>query len=101
MIGVTPSPPAFSMGSVSRFQTTRKDRDSTHLGPGGIHLKNKGPEFTLGVKSALKPPDAIPGAGTYEVPSKMIESPGKSILKKYSLKQENLGDGPGAYNPHR
>ena len=105
MIGSTNSPPAFSMGTTKRMQTIKKDREEASVGPGshGVNLINKGraPAFSLGVKSVKKEPEVIPGAGQYELPSKIIESPGKSIAKKHSEKNlpGHLGNGPGAYNP--
>jgi hypothetical protein len=41
----------------------------------------------------------VPGAGTYNIPDKIIESPGKSMaakLKNLSL-EGKLGPGPGGY----
>jgi hypothetical protein len=91
------------MGSAGRLQTTKKDRELAGVAPGshGVSLISKGPAFSLGVKPVAKEPETIPGAGHYELPSKLIESPGKSIAKRYPEKdiQGHLGNGPAAYNP--
>lgn len=42
----------------------------------------------------------VPGAGTYESPSKIVESPGKSMGVKFEQKSLKgvLGPGPGGYS---
>ena len=52
---------------------------------------------SMGTKVA--PPDKMetPGPGVYNLPSKMQESPGKTIGSRYKEDRDNRVPGPGSY----
>jgi len=82
------SPPAWGMGTGAKGTVSRHDRDHKNTGPGTYNLtmadKKKEAAFSMGAK--LKNQEGTyhksPGAGTYNPPSKVVESPGKSFSKK-------------------
>mmetsp|Transcript_24437 Transcript_24437/g.28772 ORF Transcript_24437/g.28772 Transcript_24437/m.28772 type:complete len:110 (+) Transcript_24437:34-363(+) len=97
--------PAFSIGKDRRENSTRKDRDLKAVGPGSYNMnlsdKKKDPSFSMGAKVQTENTKLnVPGAGTYNPPSRIVESPGKSMGTRYELKtlEGKLGPGPGGYN---
>jgi hypothetical protein len=76
------------MGSSKRDGGPRNDRDYKNIGPGSYNLgltdKKKEAAYTMGSKLKSKNGtfEQSPGAGTYNPPSKVVESPGKSFSKK-------------------
>lgn len=76
--------PAYGFGKEKRSNETRKDRDLKQVGPGsyGFTLadKKKEPAFSMGAKVATENTKLnVPGAGSYEAKSKLVESPGKTM----------------------
>lgn len=63
--------------------------------------KKKEPSFSMGAKVQTENTKLnVPGAGTYESPSKLVETQGKSMGVKYDLidLSGKLGPGPGGYS---
>lgn len=96
--------PAFSMGKDKRGVQSRKDRDYKQVGPGSYSLnltdKKKEPSFSMGAKVQTENTKLnVPGAGQYEIPSKIVEKTGKSMGVRYEIKtlEGKLGPGPGGY----
>ena len=84
---------------------TRNDRDFKGVGPGSYRPsmadKHSDPSYTIGAKVQTENSKLnVPGAGSYEQPSKLLESPGKSIGQKFEIKTlaGRFGPGPGGYN---
>jgi hypothetical protein len=79
------APAAYGFGSSKRVSEARTDRDLKATGPGtyDVHLKHKksDPSFSMGAK--FKEPTNTnkmnPASSTYNLPSKIIESPGKTF----------------------
>ena len=66
---------------------TKKDRDLKQVGPGsyGFTLadKKKEPSFSMGAKVQTENTKLnVPGAGSYDLPQKLVESPGKTMGEK-------------------
>ena len=62
--------------------------------------KHKEPAYSIAAKVQTENSKLnVPGAGSYEQPSKLMESPGKSIGKKFEIKtlSGREGPGPGGY----
>lgn len=97
--------PAFSIGKDKRTNVIRKDRDLAGVAPGSYNSnladKKKEPAYSMGAKVQSENTKlVVPGAGTYESPSKIVESQGKSMGVKYEVKSlaGKLGPGPGGYS---
>jgi hypothetical protein len=57
--------------------------------------------YSMGAKTNLENGRLnVPGAGSYDLPSKIVESPGKTIGQKLDITSlaGKLGPGPGGYN---
>ncbi len=75
-------------------------------GPGSyeIHLKDKKrePAFSMGARISTIDKKVTPGAGSYDLPSKVVEKPGKSMgikLESAMVKRNSAAEpGPGGYN---
>jgi hypothetical protein len=98
------APAAYGFGSSKRVDEVRHDRDHKATGPGAyeVHLKHKKsePSFSMGAKFKEKRRNH-PGS-THILPSKMIESPGKSFGGKLNYEEKRtqgtIGTGPGGYD---
>jgi hypothetical protein len=73
------------------------------VGPGSHvislkHLRNPA-AYSMARKYPAEAVGDSPGVGTYTLPSRIKESPGKSFSKKFELKTEQgtLGHGPASY----
>jgi hypothetical protein len=94
------NPPAYSIGKKPKSKMEKID-----VGPGSYAAsfvdRKKEPSFSMAGKAKNGLKLDTPGAGHYEMPSKIVESQGKTMAMKYKQKSEAgiLGDGPGAYNP--
>lgn len=105
------APAAYGFGSSKRVNEARHDRDHKATGPGAyeVHLKNKKsePAFSMGAKFVEKKNTATmnPAASMYNLPSKIIESPGKSFGGKLNYEEKRtqgtIGTGPGGYDHER
>merc|ERR1740139_2148048 len=100
------SPPAYGMGSAQRSSLVAGE-NFAKVGPGSYekHLndKKKAPVLTMGMKlkDQITSDKQSPGANAYNIPSKIVESPAKSIGARLSPDESNqgkLGIGPGGYN---
>ena len=80
LIGVSILNPDF-LGKIDAEQ--KKNKMMANTGPGNyeIHLKDKKkePAFTMGARLTTVDKRVAPGAGTYEIPSKMVEKQGRSM----------------------
>lgn len=81
----------------------RQARDMTGVSPDSYSLnmsnKKKDPSYSFGGKYPTKITSIdTPGAGSYSIPTKIIESTGKTMGAKSESKTKLLGPGPGGYN---
>ena len=70
------------------------------LGPGSyeLNVKSKGPKYSMGKMYPLPQKQKTPGAGEYTIPSKIVESPGKTMGEKRDLNFNSIVPGPGSYD---
>lgn len=88
----THSPPAWGFGSSVRGEKIQRNKDTANVAPGSYKIslvdKEKLPSYSMSMKLKTASPSSArsPAPGTYEPPSRICESPGKSFHKRLENK---------------